>query len=185
MVQEAAAQGKTCMAHAQATQGIKNAILAGVESIEHGIYLDDEAIALMKERGTYLVPTRALAGLLDYDALPAPLRAKAESILPRADTSFRRAIAAGVKIALGTDAAVMPHGMNAKEFAVMVEAGMSTLEALRAGTMYGADLLGTPDRGEIAVGKLADLVAVPGNPLTDITATERPSFVMKDGRRVR
>ncbi len=139
----------------------------------------------MKQHGTYLVPTRALAGLIPMDALPPLLRSKAENVLPMADASFRKAVAAGVKIALGTDAAVMPHGMNAREFAVMVDAGMSPLGALQAGTINGADLLGTADRGELAVGRLADIVAVPGNPLEDITATERPVLVVKGGQRVR
>ncbi|MGE3495600.1 MAG: amidohydrolase family protein, partial [Gemmatimonadales bacterium] len=139
---------------------------------------------LMKERGTYLVPTRALGGLIDMAALPPLLRRKAEDILPMADASFRKAVAAGVKVALGTDAAVMPHGLNAKEFAVMVDAGMTPLQALQAGTLNGADLLGTADRGQLAVGMLADLVAVPGNPLTDITSTERPVLVIKGGVRI-
>jgi imidazolonepropionase-like amidohydrolase len=156
-----------------------------VASIDHGSILDDEAIALMKEHGTWLVPTRALGALIDMDALPPLLRAKAENILPMADASFRKAVAAGVKVALGTDTAVMPHGMNAREFTVMVAAGMSPLESLRAGTINGAELLGTPDRGELAVGMLADIVAVPGNPLEDITATERPVMVLKGGQTVR
>ena len=185
VVEEAARHGVKVAAHAHGTVGIKAAVRAGVASIEHGSILDDEAIALLKERGTYPVPTRALAGLIPMDALPPLLRSKAENVLPMADASFRKAVAAGVKIALGTDAAVMPHGMNAREFAVMVDAGMSPLGALQAGTINGADLLGTADRGELAVGRLADIVAVPGNPLEDITATERPVLVVKGGQRVR
>lgn len=185
VVEEANRHGIKVAAHAHGVVGIKAAIRAGVASIDHGSILDDEAIALMKMHGTWLVPTRALGALINLDALPPLLRAKAENILPMADASFRKAVAAGVKVALGTDAAVMPHGMNAREFAVMVAAGMSPLEALRAGTMNGADLLGTADRGELAVGKLADIVAVPGNPLEDISATERPVLVMKGGQRVR
>lgn len=185
VVEEASRHGVKVAAHAHGVVGIKAAIRAGVASIDHGSILDDEAIALMKAHGTWLVPTRALGALINLDALPPLLRAKAENILPMADASFRRAVAAGVKVALGTDAAVMPHGMNAREFAVMVAAGMSPLEALRAGTINGAGLLGTDDRGELAVGKLADVVAVPGNPLEDITATERPVLVMKGGQRVR
>ncbi|MES2305587.1 MAG: amidohydrolase family protein [Gemmatimonadota bacterium] len=185
VVEEANRHGLKVAAHAHGTAGIKAAIRAGVASIEHGSMLDDEAIAMMKERGTYLVPTRALAGLLDRNVLPPPIRAKMDEVMPLADASFRKAVAAGVKIALGTDAAVMPHGMNAKEFAAMVAAGMSPIDAIRAGTLNGADLLGTPDRGEIAVGKLADLVAVPGNPLSDVTVMEKVSFVMIGGRRVK
>jgi imidazolonepropionase-like amidohydrolase len=184
VVEEASRHGVKVAAHAHGVVGIKAAVRAGVASIEHGSILDDEAIALMQEHGTYLVPTRALAGLIDMNALPPLLRAKAENILPMADISFRKAVAARVKVALGTDTAVMPHGLNAKEFAVMVDAGMTPLAALQAGTLNGADLLGTPDRGQLKVGMLADLVAVPGNPLSDITSTERPVLVVKGGARV-
>ena len=110
---------------------------------------------------------------------------KADYVMPLADASFRKAVAAGVKIAFGTDAAVLPHGMNAKEFAVYVKSGMSPIEAIRTATTNGAELLGVTDRGEIAVGKLADLIAVPGDPLADITVLERVSAVVKGGRRVR
>ena len=147
--------------------------------------LDDEAIALMTERGTWLVPTRYLAQAIDLDVLPAPIRAKAEEVLPMADASFRRAVAAGVKVAFGTDAAVYPHGENAREFAVYVDAGMSPLEALRSATTGAAELLGVEDRGALEPGMLADIVAVPRNPLADITVTERPVFVMAAGRVVK
>jgi len=185
VVEEAARHGVRVAAHAHGADGIKAAIRAGVASIDHGSILDDEAIALMKEHGTFLVPTRALGALINLDALPPLLRRKAEHVLPMAEESLRRAVAAGVKVALGTDAAVMPHGLNAREFAAMVAAGMSPLAALQAGTINGAELLGTADRGTLAVGMLADIVAVPGNPLLDITATERPTLVMKGGLRVR
>jgi imidazolonepropionase-like amidohydrolase len=185
VVEEATRHGLRVAAHAHGTDGIKAAIRAGVTSIEHGSILDDEAIAMMKQRGTWLVPTRALADLIDRNALPAPIRAKAEYVMPLADASFRKAVAAGVKIAFGTDAAVLPHGMNAKEFAVYVKAGMTPLDAIRTATLNGAELLGVSDRGEIAVGKLADLIAVPGDPLTDITVLERVSAVIKGGRRVK
>ena len=185
VVEEAARHGVRVAAHAHGTAGIKAAVRAGVASIEHGSILDDEAIALMKEHGTFLVATRALAPLINMNALPPLLRRKAEHVIPIADSSFRRAVAAGVRIALGTDAAVMPHGLNAREFNAMVDAGMQPIDALRAGTLNGAELLGTPDRGELAVGKLADIVAVPGNPLQDISATSRPVMVMKGGVRVR
>ncbi|HEY8061849.1 MAG TPA: amidohydrolase family protein, partial [Gemmatimonadales bacterium] len=151
----------------------------------HGSMLDDEAIALMKEHGTYLVPTRALSDLLDRNNLPPAIRAKMDLVMPLADASFRKAVAAGVKIAFGTDAAVLPHGMNAKEFSKYTAAGMSPLDAIRTATLNAADLLGRNDRGEIAVGKLADLVAVRGDPLADITATEHVTFVMKGGQRIR
>ena len=185
VVEEATRHGLKVAAHAHGTAGIKAAVRAGVASIEHGSMLDDEAIAMMKEHGTYLVPTRALSGLLDRNQLPPPIRAKMDEVMPLADASFKKAVAAGVKIAFGTDAAVMPHGMNAREFSSMVAAGMSPIDAIRAATLNGADLLGTPDRGEIAVGKLADLIAVPGNPLSDVTVLEKVSFVMVGGKRVK
>ena len=144
--------------------------------------LDDEAIALMKEHGTYLVPTTYLVDVIDMDALPAPIRAKAESVLPLAVESVSRAVAAGVKMAFGTDAGVYPHGQNAGEFVTLVEQrGMDPLEALRSATIYAADLLGVADRGVIEEGRLADLVALDGNPLDDITATQRVEFVMRGG----
>jgi imidazolonepropionase-like amidohydrolase len=185
VVEEAARHGLRVAAHAHGTEGIKAAIRAGVTSIEHGSMLDEEAIAMMKQRGTWLVPTRALGDLIDRNALPGPIRAKADYVMPLAEASFRQAVAAGVKIAFGTDAAVLPHGLNAKEFAVYVKAGMTPLEAIRTATLNGAELLGLNDRGEIAVGKLADLIAVPGDPLSDITVLERVSAVIKGGRRVK
>ena len=182
VVQEAARHGLRVAAHAHGTEGIIAASRAGVASIEHGSILTDEAIETLKANGTYLVPTTYLVGALDLDALPPLLRSKAEFILPLAQESLRRAIRAGVKIAFGTDAAVFPHGDNAREFAALVDRGMSPLEALRAATLYAADLLGVEDRGRIEPGLLADLVAVPGNPLEDITVTEEVAFVMIGGR---
>ena len=185
MVKEAARHGLRVAAHAHGTDGIKAAVRAGVASIEHGSMLDDEAIALMKQQGTYLVPTIYLGYRINLAVLPPLVRTKAESVLPIARESLRKAIAAHVKIAFGTDAGVYPHGENAKEFAVYVKFGMSSLEAVRSATVYAVDLLGKNDRGSIAAGKLADLVAVPGDPLQDITATERVSWVMLGGRVVR
>lgn len=182
MVEEAARHGVKVAAHAHGTEGIIAAVRAGVASIEHGSMLNDEAIALMKEKGTYLVPTTYLAGAINLDVLPPPIRAKAESILPVAKESVRRAVRAGVKIAFGTDAAVFPHGDNAKEFAALVERGMTPLEAIRSATLNAVDLLGVDDRGLIASGRLADLVAVPGNPLEDIRVLEDVRFVMKGGK---
>jgi imidazolonepropionase-like amidohydrolase len=182
MVQEAARHGIKVAAHAHGTEGIKAAVRAGVASIEHGSILDDEAIALMKERGTYLVPTTYLVDRIPLDVLPPPVRAKAETVLPQMRESHRRAIASGVKVAFGTDAAVYPHGENAGEFAIYVALGMSPLEALRTATVNAADLLGKDDRGVIAPGMLADLVAVPGDPLQDIDATQRVTFVMHGGK---
>ena len=185
MVDEAAQHGVKVAAHAHGNAGIKAAIRAGVASIEHGSTLDDEAIAMMKERGTYLVPTSYLVDRINLAVLPPLVRSKAETILPIARESLKKAIAAGVKIGFGTDAGVYPHGENAKEFAVYVKAGLSPMEALRSATVNAADLLGKTDRGEIAVGKLADLVALPGDPTRDITVTERPSWVMLGGKVVK
>lgn len=182
MVEEAARHGVKVAAHAHGTEGIKAAVRAGVASIEHGSMLDDEAIELMKEHGTYLVPTTYLAERIDLDILPAPVRRKAEEVLPVAIASLRRAIAAGVKIAFGTDAAVYPHGENAGEFVALVDRGMTPLEALRSATLYAADLLGKDDRGIIEAGRLADMVAMPGNPLDDISATQRIDWVMMGGK---
>lgn len=185
MVDEAARHGVKVAAHAHGTEGIKAAVRAGIASIEHGSMLDDEAIELMKEYGTYLVPTTYLVDRIDMEVLPEIVRAKAETVLPLARESLRRAIAADVKIAFGTDAGVYPHGENAKEFAVLVRMGMDELAAIQTATIHAADLLGKDDRGRIAVGLLADLIAVQGNPLEDITATEHVVWVMVGGRVVK
>ncbi len=182
MVEEAARHGVKVAAHAHGSAGILAAVKAGVASIEHGSMLTDEIIAEMKARGTYLVPTTYLVGAIDLNALPPPIRAKAEYVLPLAIESVKKAVAAGVKIAFGTDAAVYPHGDNAKEFAALVDRGMTPLEAIRAATVNAADLLGVDDRGRIAPGLLADLVAVPGNPLEDVHVLEDVRFVMRGGQ---
>ena len=185
MVDEAARHGVKVAAHAHGTDGIKAAVRAGVASIEHGSVLDDEAITLMKQKGTYLVPTSYLADRINLAVLPPHIQQKARQVLPLARASLRKAIAAGVKIAFGTDAAVFPHGENAREFAVYTSSGMSQLDALRTATINAADLLGTNDRGDLAPGLLADIIAVPGNPLTDIRVTERVIFVMQGGKTVK
>jgi imidazolonepropionase-like amidohydrolase len=182
IVEEANRHGIPVAAHAHGTEGIKAAVRAGVASIEHGSLLDDEAIRLMKERGTFLVPTTALTDLMALDQFPPTVRAKAEDVLPRARESVGRAIRAGVKIALGTDAPLVPHGQNAKEFTAMVARGMTPIDAIRAGTVNAAELLRVNDRGRIAEGLLADLVAVRGNPLENIRALEDVRFVMKSGK---
>ncbi len=182
MVDEAARHGVKVAAHAHGVEGIKAAVRAGVASIEHGSVLDDEAIALMKQHGTFYVPTAYLRDRINLAVLPPLVRRKAETVLPLALESNKKAIAAGVKIAFGTDAAVFPHGENAKEFAVYVKMGMTPLAALRSATTVAAEVLGRDDRGLIAPGTLADLIAVPGDPLADITATERVSWVMQGGR---
>ncbi|MFQ5746209.1 MAG: amidohydrolase family protein [Gemmatimonadota bacterium] len=185
IVQEAARHGVKVAAHAHGTEGIMAAVRAGVASIEHGSILSDEAIRLMKEHGTYLVPTTYLMDVIDLDILPPLIRAKAESVIPLAIESHRRAIAAGVKLAFGTDAAVYPHGDNGREFAALVRRGMSPLAAIRSATVAAADLLGVEDRGIIEPGRLADLVAVPGNPLEDIDVMADVRFVMIGGEVVK
>ncbi len=174
-------------AHAHGTAGIKAAVRAGVTSIEHGSILDAEAVALMKQKGTWLVPT-LLAGftvesLATAGRLPGPIAAKALAIAPRMHNSFKMALDAGVKIALGTDAGVMHHGTNAREFELMVRYGMTPMQSIVAGTSNGATLLGLErDIGTVVLGKRADLVALRGDPLQDITVLQHVDFVMKDGR---
>jgi imidazolonepropionase-like amidohydrolase len=185
IVEEARRHGVKVAAHAHGTEGIIAAVRAGVDSIEHGSMLDDEAIRRMKEKGTYLVPTTYLGDAIAPERLPPGIRQKAEYIIPIARESLRRAIREDVRIAFGTDAAVFPHGDNAKEFAVLVDCGMTPLEAIRTATINAADLLGVDDRGVIAAGKLADLVAVPGNPLDDIRVLENVQFVMQGGRLIK
>jgi imidazolonepropionase-like amidohydrolase len=140
---------------------------------------------MMKERGTVLVPTTYLADRIPLASLPPLVRSKAETVLPIMRESLRKAIANGVKIAFGTDAGVYPHGENAGEFAVLVKLGMTPLQALRSATVGAADVLGRDDRGAIAAGKLADLIAMPGDPLQDITATQHVNWVMLGGKVVK
>jgi imidazolonepropionase-like amidohydrolase len=174
-------------AHAHGLEGIKAAVRAGVTSIEHGSILDDEAVRMMKERGTYLVPTlmagEAVERLAQQNRLPPAIAAKALAIAPRSRDSFRRAVRGGVKIALGTDAGVFPHGTNGHEFTLMTQFGSTPMQAIVAGTLSGATLLGLErDIGTVAAGKRADLVAVRGDPLQNIALLERVGFVMKDGK---
>lgn len=182
IVNEAARHGIKVAAHAHGSEGIHAAVKAGVASIEHGSVLTDEIIAAMKQRGTYHVPTSYLADAIDLDNLPPPIRKKAEEILPKARKSLKKSIAGGVKIAFGTDAAVIPHGDNGKEFAVYVNHGMSPIDAIRSATINAVDLLGIDDRGQIKMGLRADLVGVTGDPLADVTALETVDFVMKEGK---
>lgn len=173
-------------AHAHGAEGAKRAIRAGIDSIEHGTFLDDEALRMMREHGTYLVPTLATRTGLAESKFPPLVQHKADMAVKQQDVMVKRALAAGVKIALGTDAAVYPHGNNAVEFMLMANDGMTPAQSLRAGTSSGADLLGLQDKiGTLEPGKLADIVAVPGNPLTDIKLTQSVFFVMKEGKVVR
>ncbi len=177
-------------AHAHGNEGIKVAVKAGVDSIEHGSTLDDEAIALMKQHGTYLVPTlmaqEAVEKAVADGVLTGLRKEKATFIAPIARASFKKAAAAGVKIALGTDAGVFAHGRNAHEFTLMVRNGLPAARAIVAGTSAAADLLGlSAEIGTLKPGMHADIVAVSGDPLADITLLEKVSFVMKDGLVVR
>ncbi len=190
IVAEAHRLGRRVAAHAHGADGIKLAVQAGVDSIEHGSYIDDEAVKMMKERGTYLVPTLYLQDwfLENYQSLdvPAPMVAKAREVFPRARQNIARAFAQGVPVAFGTDAAVYAHGLNGREFAVYVSLGLSPLQAIQAATLNAASLLGWQDRiGAVEPGKYADLIAVEGDPLKDIAELQRVRFVMKDGVVVR
>jgi imidazolonepropionase-like amidohydrolase len=183
LVDEAHALRRKTAAHAHGATGAKRAIKAGIDSIEHGTFLDTDALRMMRERGTYLVPTLATRTGIAETKLPPRVKAKADLALKQQDTMLRSALASGVKIALGTDAGVYPHGSNALEFGLMVADGMTTAQALRAGTFSAADLLGVAATlGTLEPGKIADIVAVPGNPLQDIKATQSVFFVMKEGK---
>jgi imidazolonepropionase-like amidohydrolase len=186
MVEEAALWGRKVAAHAHGTEGIKRAVAAGVASIEHGSILDDEAIRLMKQKGTYLVADIYNDDyiLAEYARLgyPEKILEKERKIGRTQRESFLRAVKAGVKIAFGTDAGVYPHGWNGKQFVYMVRWGMTPMQAIQAATESAADLLGWSDKvGSITPGKFADIVAVAGDPLRDISVLENVSFVMKDG----
>jgi len=187
LVDEAHALRLKTAAHAHGAEGAKRAIRAGIDSIEHGSFLDDEALDLMKQKGTYYVPTlMAVQGLSEQIAkgvpIPPAIKVKAEDAIAHIHATFQKAIAKGVKIGLGTDAAVYPHGRNAEEFHQMVDLGMKPIDALKAGTSNDADLLGMANKiGTLENGKLADVVAVPGDPLQNIRQTEHVFFVMKEG----
>jgi imidazolonepropionase-like amidohydrolase len=186
MVETAHMLDRRVMAHAHGIEGIRNAVRAGVHSVDHGAELDDEIMAEMRDRGTYLVPTM-MAFEYVYQAAEdgtlAPWSAiKAREITPIARDSHRRAIESGVPVAFGTDAGVFPHGTNADEFRLLVEAGMTPAQAIQAATRHAADALGVLDEGgTVEVGKWADLVAVPGNPLDDVELLKEVGFVMKGG----
>ncbi len=187
IVDEATKLERKVAAHAHGTEGIKIAVRAGVASIEHGSFLDDEGARMMAQKGTFLVPTCSAGAVVEGYANNGVLKGlRAEKALAAA-AGIRKAVhlanQRGVTIALGTDAGVIPHGTNAKEFALMVDwGGLTPIQSLTAGTLNGAKLLGWDKRvGTIAAGKLADIVAVPGNPLEDIHRTEQVSFVMKGG----
>src|ERR1700677_1049481 len=182
--------GRKVAAHAHGSTGIKYAVLAGVDSIEHGSYINDEDIQLMKERGTYLVPTVYLEDWLLENVqtlgLTPNMIEKAKTVLPIAQQNLSHAFKSGVKVALGTDAAVYPHGLNGHEFGKMVEMGMSPLQAIQAATLNASDLIGWTDRvGTIEPGKFADIIAVQGDPLTNVRVLENVNFVMKGGEIIK
>jgi imidazolonepropionase-like amidohydrolase len=183
VVEEAGRHGYKVAAHAHGTQGIIEAIKAGAASIEHGSMVDKEAIKLMKEKGVYLVPTSGLVDFVfkDVDKMPAITRKKAEETLPLAQENLQKAIKAGVKIALGTDSPLIPHGQNALELSAMMKHGLTALEAIQSATINSADLVGIKDIGEIKVGYKADIIAVDANPLDNIKTLEDVQFVMKGG----
>lgn len=189
-VAEAAAAGLGVMAHAQGKPGILNAVRAGVRSIEHGIYADDECFEAMLDRGTYLVPTLlapiALIRAIDAGAaVPAAVEAKARAVVDAHAAAVARAIDAGVPIAMGTDSGVFEHGINTEELALMVRAGLTPAQALVAATANAADLLGLPDRGRVAPGLRADLVVVSGDPFDLDSHAQRVARVYKNGVLVR
>lgn len=188
IVSEAHAWHRKVAAHCHGDAAAKIAIAAGVDSIEHGSFLEDDTLRLMKEKGVYLVPT-LFAGFWvgeKADHFPPAIAVKARAAAAAMQSMFQRAMKIGVKVAFGTDSAVEPHGLDAHEFALMVKNGMTPAQALLAATASAADLLGLSDKiGTLETGKLADLVAVPGNPLEDIRQTEKVTFVMQGGRVIR
>ncbi|MCE2945396.1 MAG: amidohydrolase family protein [Xanthomonadaceae bacterium] len=186
IVETAKDYGYTVAAHAHGDEGMRRAIEGGVVSIEHGTFMSERTMRLMKEKGTWWVPTLSAGRFVGEKAevpgyYPEIVRPKARAVGRQIMDTFRKAYAAGVPIAFGTDAGVSPHGDNAREFEFMVEAGMPANEALQTATVNAAKVLGQADLGQIAPGFRADVVAVPGNPLEDIALTRRVDFVMKDG----
>jgi len=181
IVDEAKRHHITVGAHAHGTEGIIAAVQSGVTSIEHGSILNDEAIKLMIEKGTYLVPTTGLMDIKGFDKMDPKLIDKAKYIVPIAIKSHEKAVKAGVKIALGTDAPLIPHGMNAKELSALVARGMKPSEAIKSATIIPAEMLNLKDRGEIKQGLLADIIAIETNPLENIASLENVKFVMKGG----
>lgn len=182
VVEEAHRHGLKVAAHAHGDQGILTAVKSGVDSIEHGTMLTRKTALTMKKKGAFLVPTVYLTKVFDLNMVPETIREKAKTIGKHAMTGLELAIDQQVPIAYGTDAGVFPHGDNGKQFAVLVEHGMTPIDAIRTATVNATTLLGVGDRGKIASGLRADIIAVPGNPLKDIRAIESVQFVMKAGK---
>jgi imidazolonepropionase-like amidohydrolase len=188
LVDESHRLRKKVAVHCHGDQAAKEAIEAGVDSIEHGSFMKPETLMLMKNKGTYLTPTLMATEWImsKIDNYPPALQAKAKAAAAARSDMFRNAVKMGIKISFGTDAAVYPHGQNAKEFKLMVDLGMTPIDALKSATGTTADLFGIAQKvGTLEKGKLADVIAMPGNPTSDITATERVSFVMKEGKIIR
>ncbi len=178
---EAHRRGLRVATHAHGDQAVNAALDAGIDCIEHGMMISDETIQRMVDTGTFLVSTCALTENWDISDQPRSLQAKAAVVFPKAKESLSKAIEAGVKVALGTDAPAIWHGRNAEELEVLVRRGMTPLQAIRAATTVSADLIDRADLGRIAPGALADVIGVTGDPLADVTAFQRVPFVMKDG----
>ncbi|MGA8724482.1 MAG: amidohydrolase family protein [Acidimicrobiales bacterium] len=182
IVDEAHRRGLRVAAHAHGDDGIRAAIEAGIDCIEHGSLMSDETLDLLVERGTFLVPTTYLADGMDVSHAAPELQRKAAEVFPRAKETISKAVARGARIACGTDAPAIPHGRNAKELIALVDRGMSPLDAIRSATTVSAELIDVDDRGRLEPGLLADVIAVPGDPLADIELTEKVRFVMKGGQ---
>jgi imidazolonepropionase-like amidohydrolase len=184
LVNEAHALGRRAAAHAHGAEAAKRAIRAGIDSIEHGSFVDDEGLDLMKQKGTYFVytPVLCIRERLKKAGAPANVVAKADAAVAAAEGTVKRALAKGVKVAFGSDAAVCPHGQQVNQFADLVRLGVKPLAALRTATSVDAKLLGLDDKlGALEAGKIADVIGVPGDPTRDIKVTEHVMFVMKDG----
>ena len=179
---EAHRRGLKVATHAHGDTAVNAALDAGIDCVEHGFMISDETIQRLVDTDTFLVSTTGLTENWDVSNQPAALQAKAADVFPKARESLSKAIDAGVKIACGSDAPAIWHGRNAEELVTLVKRGMTPLQAIRAATTVSADLIDMPDLGRIAPEMLADIVGVPGDPLTDITVTQRVQFVMKDGR---
>jgi imidazolonepropionase-like amidohydrolase len=188
LVDESHRLRKKVAVHCHGDQAAREAVAAGVDSIEHGSFLKPETLTLMKNKGTFLTPTLMATEYImgKIGTYPAAVQVKAKAAAAARSDMFRNAVKIGVKISFGTDAAVFPHGQNAKEFALMVGLGMAPIDALRTATGNDAELLGIAEKtGTLEKGKLADVIAVPGDPTADITVTERVFFVMKEGKIVK
>jgi len=188
LVDESHRLRKKVAVHCHGDRVAREAIDAGVDSIEHGSFMKPDTLTMMKKKGIFLTPTLMASEWImgKIDNYPAALQAKAKAATAARSDMFRNAVKMGIRISFGTDAAVFPHGQNAKEFKLMVDLGMSAIDALKSATANDAELLGIAQKvGTLEKAKLADVIAVPGDPTVDITATERVSFVMKEGRIIR